>query len=152
MGTAVQDASYLVTVPHICPEVEALRADPVVAYMCDLFTRPNRLRADVLLEVSEEFDLTTKMVACHTSQVFEWLPYHDGQLDSVPESVDGRRQWLAHWLAHLHAMRVEHFREELLEHEISPEPSLRIEVYELSEYAFPPTSEQLGRLFPGRIT
>ncbi len=39
VGQAVQDASYLVTVPKIAPEVPALARDPVVAYMPDLFTR-----------------------------------------------------------------------------------------------------------------
>ena len=40
VGQAVQDASYLVTVPRIAPEAPALRRDPVVASMVDLFTRP----------------------------------------------------------------------------------------------------------------
>ncbi len=40
VGQVVQDASYMVTVPHVCPEVPALRRDPVVAYVSDVFTRP----------------------------------------------------------------------------------------------------------------
>ncbi|HUG90842.1 MAG TPA: PIG-L family deacetylase, partial [Planctomycetaceae bacterium] len=39
VGQAVQDASYMVTVPPVVPHVPALRRDPVVAYMSDLFTR-----------------------------------------------------------------------------------------------------------------
>ena len=40
VGQAVQDASYMVTVPLVVPDVPILARDPVVAYMPDLFTRP----------------------------------------------------------------------------------------------------------------
>ena len=40
-GEAVQDASFLVRVPLIVPEVPALPKDPVMAFLPDLFTKPN---------------------------------------------------------------------------------------------------------------
>ncbi|HID77092.1 MAG TPA: PIG-L family deacetylase, partial [Planctomycetaceae bacterium] len=48
-GQLVQDATYLVTVPNVLPDTPALRRDPVVAYMADLFTTPCPLRPDVVL-------------------------------------------------------------------------------------------------------
>ncbi len=42
VAQAVQDACYLVTVPHIAADVPALRRDPVVAFMIDTFTRHQR--------------------------------------------------------------------------------------------------------------
>ena len=39
-GQVVQDASFLVRVPRIVPEVPVLQRDPVVAFMSDLFTKP----------------------------------------------------------------------------------------------------------------
>lgn len=146
VGIAVQDASYLVTVPHVCDDVAALKSDPVVAYMCDLFTRPNRMRPDVVLDVSAEFDRVISMAACHESQFFGWLAYHDGKLDQVPDSATERHQWLAEEFANLHRSRAEFFREELSAANISADA--KVEIFEVSEYATALTDERLDELFP----
>jgi N-acetylglucosamine malate deacetylase 1 len=147
VGTAVQDASYLVTVPHICPDTPALPKDPVVAYMVDLFTRPCRLRADVILDVSAEFDTIASMLACHESQVYQWLPYHDGQ--TVPSLPAERFEWLMHWLGALYHQRNQHFAAELVARGLPLDNQLKTELYEVSEYARQATTEQLQLLFPG---
>ncbi|MCY2966071.1 MAG: PIG-L family deacetylase, partial [Planctomycetota bacterium] len=54
IGQAVQDASYMVTVPSICPDTPILRRDPVVAMMNDRFTRPVPMRPDVVIDVTDE--------------------------------------------------------------------------------------------------
>ncbi len=149
VGTAVQDASYMVTVPHVCPELPALRRDPVVAYMCDLFTRPNPLRADVMLDVSEEFDLAVQMAACHESQFFQWLPYHDGTLDQVPENGEARNSWLSDWFRELCLRRSKHFQAEIVARGERLDASLKLEVYEVSEYAGRADAARLAELFPG---
>lgn len=64
VGQCVQDASYLVTVPHVVPSIPALRKDPVVAFLPDLFTRPSPLRVDVITDISEQMDTVAKMLAC----------------------------------------------------------------------------------------
>lgn len=150
VGTAVQDASYMVTVPHVCPETGALRHDPVVAYMCDLFTRPNPMRPDVVLDISAEFDLVMQMAACHQSQFFEWLPYHDGILDEVPQSPAERLDWLSEWFMLRHRQRRVHFSQALRACGLDPDDELAIEVYEVSEYAGAAGPERLDQLFPGR--
>lgn len=146
VGTAVQDASYLVTVPHICKDVSELKKDPVVAYMTDHFSRPCKLRADVVLDVTAEFDEMVQMTACHVSQVFEWLPYHDGLLP--PTDPKERFEWLAGWLNGLHAKRIQHFSAELVAHGIPLDQQRKIEIYEVSEYAGHADLVQLQLLFP----
>ncbi|RPI87611.1 MAG: PIG-L family deacetylase, partial [Planctomycetaceae bacterium] len=76
VGLAVQDASYLVTVPPICSDVPVLRRDPVVACMNDLFTRPCALAPDVVIDVTCELATIVAMCACHESQFFDWLPFN----------------------------------------------------------------------------
>lgn len=147
VGTAVQDASYLVTVPHVCPDVPALRQDPVVASMTDLFTRPNCLRADVVLDVTAEADLIVQMASEHQSQFFQWLPYHDGRLDEVPEHPRERLEWLSSWFASIYVARSEHFRDACAARGIDPSAA-KLEVYELSEYASQPSPETVEWLFP----
>ncbi len=151
VGSAVQDASYMVTVPHVCAEVPALKEDPVVAYMCDLFTRPNPLRPDVVLDVTPEFDLSVQMAACHQSQFFEWLPYHDGKLATVPGSHNERLEWLSAALAEWHVARHQHFRDALVARGQQLRLDQKVEVYEVSEYARRLEPEQLSRLFPGAL-
>ncbi|RMF40524.1 MAG: PIG-L family deacetylase [Planctomycetota bacterium] len=151
VGMAVQDACYLLTVPHICPEVPALRRDPIVASTCDLFTRPLPMQPDIVLETSGELERANAMAACHASQFFEWLPYHDGVLDEVPEDALERVGWLRGWFLQLHAQRVAHFAAPLRQRGIDPARIKCIEVFELSEYGRRPTPEELDRLFPGRL-
>ncbi len=151
VGSAVQDASYLVTVPHVCQDTPALRRDPVVAYMSDLFTRPNRLRADVVIDVSDEFDEVVAMAACHESQFFQWLPYHEGILPDVPPAPSERLTWLSERFRDWARQRREHFHDELLASQFEPTDRSVIEVYEVSEYARRLDAGERLRLFPGAL-
>lgn len=149
VAQAVQDASYLVTVPHIAADVPALRRDPVVAYMVDLFQRPQRFQPHVLLDTSRSIDRVVSMLACHASQVFQWLPYHDGLLDSLPDGEAERFAWLKQWYLKICSARQNHFASELTRCGISGASA--IEAYEISEYARPLDSIDASRLFPGGI-
>lgn len=149
VAQAVQDASYLVTVPHVAADTPALRRDPVVAYMIDLFTRPQRFAADVLLDVTAELDMVVRMTACHSSQVFEWLPYHDGLLESLPDEESARLEWLRGWYLGIGERRRLHFASEL--HKVEGAAAQFIEAYEFSEYARRPDADERSRLFPGAL-
>jgi LmbE family N-acetylglucosaminyl deacetylase len=149
VGQAVQDASFLVTVPHVVPDVPALRRDPVIAYMVDLFTKPCPLRPDVVIDVTEHVETIVAMLACHRSQVFEWLPYLAGVLDQVPADEAERLAWLRQWHGRQVKPRADRFREALVA-AYGPERGRRIEyaeVYEISEYAAAADDETRRRLF-----
>jgi N-acetylglucosamine malate deacetylase 1 len=150
VGHAVRDASYLVTVPALVPDVPALKRDPVVAYLPDRFTRPNPLRGDVVLDVGDQVDSIVAMLACHASQVFEWLPYNRGVLDQVPAADRERRAWLRGWyLDHLRP-QADRYRRELIA-AYGPESGAAVEyaeVFEISEYAAPLDEATRRRLFP----
>jgi N-acetylglucosamine malate deacetylase 1 len=147
VGVAVQDASYLVTVPHICSDTPVIKQSPVVASMVDLFNKPCPMQADVVLEISREMDAVVQMTGCHQSQVFEWLPTHDGL--HVPEDPSERLIWLADWMLELHRQRRQHFAKELVARGLPLDEDVLVEVYEISEYAGQPDAEQMPNLFPG---
>ncbi|MFK7734627.1 MAG: PIG-L deacetylase family protein [Pirellulaceae bacterium] len=152
VGQAVQDASYMVTVPNVFPDTPAIAKDPVVSSMCDLFTQPNRLRPDIILNVQDEFEQVVNMAACHQSQFFDWLPFHDGVLATVPTSESDRLKWLAGRLREFMQPRVKFFSDALAENcDHTVEPESLIEVYEISEYAAQPNAAERERLFPRAI-
>ena len=149
VGQAVQDASYLVTVPLVEPEVPALRRDPVVAYLPDAFTRPYPLAGDVAIDVTDRLDTIVRMLACHRSQVFEWLPWLAGILDQVPADDAERLAWLRQWYGAIVRPRADRYRTELVA-AYGEERGRRIEfaeVFEISQYASPLDEAARKRLF-----
>ena len=150
VGRLVQDASYMVTVPHVVPEVPALKRDPVVACMTDLFTRPAPLSVDIAIDVDDQIDTIVAMLACHRSQVFEWLPYEEGILDTVPTDPAGEREWLRTWYTGHIRIRADRFRQRLIETfgEGRGGAVEYAEAYEISEYATQPDEALRRRLFP----
>ncbi len=150
VGQAVQDASYLVTVPLVVPDVPILYRDPVVAAMADLFTRPNPLRPDVVLDVSPEVDTVVAMMARHVSQVFEFLPYNQGILSQVPDDDPGRMDWLRQWYGRRTRALADRLRPQL-QQTYGDDAGSRIqfvEAYEISEYASALDEAHRQCLFP----
>lgn len=149
IGQAVQDASYLVTVPSICPDAPILRRDPVVATMNDRFTRPTPMRADVILDITDELSAITRLCACHASQFFDWLPFNQQQLDKVPTSEADRLDWLADQLRVYLRTYADRFRPELIA-TYGPRRGAAAELaeaFEISEYAAPLDADARRRLF-----
>ncbi len=91
----VQDSSYAIRVPNVCPFTPCLRYSPVILYMYDDFKKPYPFEPSVIVDIDDVMDTKIKMVACHRSQVFEWLPWMDGRLDEVPENEEDRMKMLA---------------------------------------------------------
>jgi len=150
VGQLTQDASYLVTVPKVLPEVPPLFDDPVIFYMADLFTRPSPFRPDLVLDVGEQVDSIVNMLACHRTQVFEWLPYEEGILDLVPDEEDAKLDWLRGWFLDQIGERADRFRDALVATygEERGQDVTYCEAYEVSEYASPLDDEKRAKLWP----
>lgn len=150
VGHAVRDASYLVTVPAVVPNVSILRKAPVIAYLPDRFTRPAPIAADVVVDVTETVETIVDMLAAHESQVFEWLPFNQGTLDLVPADPAGRRAWLRGWAGAWPRTLADRYREALVAaYGTARGPAIEFaEVFEVSEYAAPLGPEARARLFP----
>jgi LmbE family N-acetylglucosaminyl deacetylase len=136
----VRDACYMVRVPGILPEVPALARDPVVAAMVDFFTRPQPFQADVVIDIGDVFDRVVALLACHASQVYEWLPFVERIAEPVPEPGDARLEWLARF-ARRRPRAVAKRWGKGIEY---------AEAFEISEYARRPTANELSALFPNR--
>lgn len=146
-GVLVQDAAYMVVVPNVAPDVAPLRKNPVFLYQQDNFQRPNPFRPDVAVDIDDTWDKKVAALDAHVSQVYEWLPWVDGKLDSVPRDAEARRKWLsdtragnvsaevraalAKWYGAERAHRVQH-----------------AEAFEVCEYGRRPSEQDLRALFP----
>lgn len=90
-GQLVMDASYILTVPHTCPEVPAMRFMPVIMYYEDTFRYPP-FNPTIVADNDDVVDVKLQIAHLNVSQVYEWLPYTYGE--EVPEGEEERREWL----------------------------------------------------------
>lgn len=153
VGQVVQDASYIVTVPGYLPGITALRYTPVIACLVDLFQKPCPMTPHVMLDVAPYLDSIVGMLACHRSQVFEWLPFEEGRLDDVPADESAKLDWLRGWYVGHARPRADRFRESLgriLGTEDAAKVEL-IEAYEVSEYGGRVLPDAWDRFFPGGL-
>ncbi|MEI6431515.1 MAG: PIG-L deacetylase family protein [bacterium] len=149
-GILVQDASYLIRVPNIAPLVPHLSETPVILYMRDHFQKPYPLTPDVVLATDEVIDDKGKMLHCHTSQVYEWLPYDSGTLAEVPADEMSRLAWVTAWVARRDAYFADRFRDALRQrYGVEKGNAIRYaEVFEISEYGRSLPTEQINDYFP----
>ena len=149
----VRDAAYMVTVPNVCPDVPALDANPVFAYLLDTFERPYPFSPDVFVPIDEDaLERKYDLLHCHESQMYEWLPYTQDDLESVPSEPAARREWLeTDPIGGLEEMRgaADRFRQELVDR-YGVERGREIEYvepFEVSEYGGELTPELRDDLF-----
>lgn len=83
----VQDAAYLLIVPHECPETPAMKKMPVIMFNVDDFTNP-AFKADVVIDIDDVIEPKLKCADFHESQIYEWLRYEKGE--TAPEDKDER--------------------------------------------------------------
>ena len=149
-GILVQDASYLIRVPNIAPLTPHLTKTPVILYMRDGFQKPNPLTADVVVGIDDVMDAKAKMLHCHTSQVYEWLPYVGGYADKVPEDEAGRLALVRQWVGDRDAFFADRYRDALIRR-YGPDRGAAIryaETFEVSEYGRSLLPEEINEYFP----
>ncbi|MBI2298252.1 MAG: PIG-L family deacetylase [Armatimonadetes bacterium] len=72
-GQLVMDASFLVTVPNVCPLARHMDQSPVILYMEDGFQKPLPFQPDVVVDTDSALAEKGLMLHSHGSQVYEWL-------------------------------------------------------------------------------
>ena len=149
-GILVQDAAFMVIVPSFCPDVAALKKNPVFLYAEDDFQKPNPLRADVVVSIDPVFETKVLAIDAIESQFYEWNPWLAGYLEEVPRGVSERREWLKGRLGKRYGGTADRFREKLVQ-ELGEEKGKAVkaaEAFEVCEYGSQPSKEELLKLFP----
>jgi len=149
-GQVLIDAIYMTTVPNFCSDAEHLRRMPVLGFVYDGFQRPYPFAPNVAVDVDCVMDQKMEALACHESQVYEWLPYNREALDEVPSEDADRRAWMRAWYEARFCGLADAYRA-LLVARYGPERGNAVrfaEAYEISEYGAPAGPAELTELFP----
>ena len=147
----VQDSAYMVTVPKFCPDVPALKTNPVYLYFYDRFQKPYPFEPDIAVAIDSVMDKKLEVLLGMVSQFYE------GGVSGSPEllSNDPARQ-KARW----EAVRERFVNRQLevtshcrksLEEWYGAKRAVEIvyaEAFEISEYGRRPDVTELKRLFP----
>ncbi|HXK08259.1 MAG TPA: PIG-L family deacetylase [Vicinamibacteria bacterium] len=145
-GVLVQDTAYMVMVPNVAPDTPPLRKNPVFLYAQDHFQRPNPFRPDVAVAIDSVYEKKILGLDAHVSQFYEWLPWIEGVLDSVPKDPAARLAWLKkEWGRPANAdVRA------ALRKWYGPRADgvTQAEAFEVCEYGRQPSEADLRRLFP----
>lgn len=149
-GIIVQDAAYLVIVPNIASDTPPLEKNPVFLYMNDNFQKPYPFSVDITVVIDEVIEKKIEALAQHESQMFEWGPWVSGaETENIPDGSKGRLEWLNNRIN-----GKQEFDQVELKAIKTWYPSLVIsnvknaEFFELCEYGYQPTKEELKELFP----
>jgi len=155
VGVLVQDAAYMVAVPHFCPDTPPLKTNPVFLYASDGFQKPYRFKPDIVVALDDVIE--TKFDALHEleSQVYE-----GGALGSeeafrlVPPASNpaARKEWFRkdHYWSKGDANVADRYRDALVTW-YGPDKGKKVkyaEAFEVCEYGRRVTEEQIKKLFP----
>jgi LmbE family N-acetylglucosaminyl deacetylase len=146
----IQDAAYMVMVPNICTQSDALPYNPAIVYVSDTFQKPAPFEPDVVVAIDDAVERKVDLLHAHESQVYEWLPYVGGYLDQVPGAQSDRRAWLRQSLDDRLRRDAERFRAKLVAR-YGQETGSGVryaEAFEWCEYGAPRTEAALAGLFP----
>jgi LmbE family N-acetylglucosaminyl deacetylase len=147
----VQDSAYMVTVPFFCPDVPALKKNPVFLYASDHFQRPNPFRADVAVDIDDVIEPTLDALLVMESQIHEGGA--NGYPGLYPEDQTGRqrrREEVRRDLAGRYAGYADSYRDALVKF-YGQERARKVhyaQAFEVCEYGRQPSRDELKQMFP----
>jgi len=146
----VQDCSYAIRIPNVCPLTPCLDYTPIILYLEDNFKRPYEFIPDVVVDIDDVIDIKMRMLHCHKSQMYEWLPWMSGEMDQVPETDEDRFIWISEKRKVNDRETANRFREELIER-YGEEHGRKVEyaeAFEISEYGGKLPKDKIIYYFP----
>ncbi len=150
-GILLQDSAFMVAVPWFCPEVPALKKNPVFFYKSDRFQKPNPFVADVAVGIDEVIEPTLDALLAMVSQIHEGGANGDASL--YPNDAAGkqkRHDEVRKGLARRYAGAANQFRSTLVKF-YGAEAAKKIQyaqAFEICEYGRRPSMDELKKLFP----
>jgi LmbE family N-acetylglucosaminyl deacetylase len=146
----VQDSAYMVTVPFFCPDVPALKTNPVFLYTSDRFQTPNPFRADIAVGIDDVIEPTLDALLVMESQIHEGgANGHAGLFPDDQAARQRRREEVRKNLARRYAGYAGSYRDALVKFHGEPGKKMRYaQAFEVCEYGRRPSPAELKKLFP----
>ncbi|MDY5016204.1 MAG: PIG-L deacetylase family protein [Eubacteriales bacterium] len=147
----VQDSSYAIIIPNVCPLTPVLRRAPVICYFADRFRKPCPFDPQIVVDIDETVETKLAMFRAQESQVFEWLAYTNGNEDQVPADPDERDEWIRRETSLKRSYDgADRFRAQLIAKYGEERGSAvrAAEAFEISEYGRQPSEDEIAELFP----
>jgi len=152
VGLVVQDAAFMVVVPHFCPDTPFLEKNPVFMYYEDRFTKPIPFKADVVVAIDDVIDKKFAVTDALHSQFFEGGAIGHPRLapdPSNPAAVAARKKEVREGFDRRFHATATRFGLELAEWYGANAPKANYaEAFEICEYGRIPTKAELKTLFP----
>jgi N-acetylglucosamine malate deacetylase 1 len=147
----VQDSAYMVTVPFFCPDVPALKKNPVFLYASDRFERPNSFRADVAVDIDDVIEPTLDALLVMESQIHEGgANGHAGLYPADESGRQRRREEVRRNLARRYEGYAGSYRDALVKFygEARGRKVRYAQAFEVCEYGRQPSRDELKQIFP----
>jgi LmbE family N-acetylglucosaminyl deacetylase len=150
-GVLMQDAAYMVTVPFFCPDVPAMKKNPVFMNYTDRFQKPAPSRADVVVGIDAVINAKLDALGVMISQFAEGGA--NGNASLYPDDPAGqarRRQQVRENFSRRFQATATRFSKELAAwHPGTAVQAVKhAEAFEICEYGSQPDKAELRRLFP----
>jgi LmbE family N-acetylglucosaminyl deacetylase len=150
-GVLVQDAAYMVTVPHFCPDVPYLKTNPVFLFYPDGFQKPNPFQPDIVVSIDGVIDRKLDALDALESQFYEGGANGSAALmPADPEKQKDRRRQVRAGFAARNQAVAQKYRAKL-EEWYGKEKADKVqyaEAFEVCEYGRRPNKAELAKLFP----
>jgi len=153
-GILVQDAAFMVIVPHLCPDVPQLAKNPVFFYSSDGFRKPNPFEPDIIVVTDSVIDQKAEALWQMESQVESlWATGNFEKVVPVPKEGEARKEYekkAKERITSRDSSFANKYRSKLIElyGEEKAKGIKFVEAFELCEYGRQPSKEELKKLFP----
>ncbi len=149
----VQDAAFMVTVTHFCPDVEALTKNPLFLYSADGFQKPNRFQHDIVVAIDDVVEQKAAALWTLESQIEStWATGAFERIVPVPKDGPEREKRREAFVAGRlrRDRRPERYRGKLLElyGREKADKIKYVEAFEVCEYGRRPSKEDIKKFFP----
>jgi N-acetylglucosamine malate deacetylase 1 len=153
-GVLMQDAAFMVTVAHYCPDVPQLAHNPVFLYVSDGFQKPNPFAPDIVVPLDTVLDKKAEAIWALESQIESlWATGNFEKVVPIPDDPrqrDLRRKEQRDRLGARDGGTAKKYRQKLIDlcGKDKGEKTAYAEAFELCEYGRQATEAELKKLFP----
>lgn len=150
-GVLMQDAAYMVTVPFFCPDVPAMKKNPVFLYYGDRFEKPAPFEPDVVVSIDRVLERKLDALGVMISQFAEGGANGSPELyPDDPEKQRARQAQVRQNFARRNQSIAARFNTQLAKWYPGGAAAAvkHAEAFEVCEYGGQPDDAELRRLFP----